>query len=463
MVERVSSTIKEKVRQKAREGISIAAIEILSRLPERGLEAILNKAKEKACEGIRRFHTGTQRELEEKELFMEKFLQMAKNALPRLSPNVRKRLALNMFARVVNASETVRKDFYERKGYLPPFLLVISPTMRCNLNCYGCYAGEYSKKDDLPFEEVDRILTEAKEKLGIHFITISGGEPFIREDIYDIFAKHPDIYFQVYTHGLLIDAEKLAELGNASPAISVEGFREETDKRRGKGHFDKVVAKMQELKEAGVLFGFSATATRENNELIVSDEFIDFYIEQGCSFGWYFNYIPIGRCPSTDLMPTPEQRRYRIQRLHEIRKTKPILVADFWNDGHLVGGCMAGGQKYLHITCKGDVEPCVFVHFAVDNIKNKSLEEILDSPFFKEIRSRQPFSPNHFAPCMIIDNPHILREVVEKCGAYPTHPGAETIIQGEIARYLDSYSQQYHGITDKMWEELFVKKEESAQ
>ncbi|MDZ7836561.1 MAG: SPASM domain-containing protein [Actinomycetota bacterium] len=43
---------------------------------------------------------------------------------------------------------------------------------------------------------------------------------------------------------------------------------------------------------------------------------------------------------------------------------------------------MAGGKNYLHVNVNGDVEPCVFVHFAADNIKEKSLEEVLTSDFF---------------------------------------------------------------------------------
>ena len=81
---------------------------------------------------------------------------------------------------------------------------MISPTMRCNLNCYGCYAWEYDKGEELETDLVHRILNEARE-MGIYFITVSGGEPFIRRDLLDIFAAHDDLYFQVYTNGTFID------------------------------------------------------------------------------------------------------------------------------------------------------------------------------------------------------------------------------------------------------------------
>jgi MoaA/NifB/PqqE/SkfB family radical SAM enzyme len=149
--------------------------------------------------------------------------------------------------------------------------------MRCNLN-FGCYLS-YSKKETI-HPLIHRLLFEAKE-MGIFFITVSGGEPFIREDLLDIFAAHNDVYFQVYTNGTLIDervAKTLSRMGNVLPALSVEGWEKETDDRRGPGTFRKILAAMDRLRQARVFFGFSATATRQNNERISSDEFVKFWI-----------------------------------------------------------------------------------------------------------------------------------------------------------------------------------------
>ncbi len=346
-----------------------------------------------------------------------------------------------------------REQFLSRYGIEPPFLLVISPTMRCNLDCYGCYASQYEKNQELSTEEIHRILREAKA-IGVFFITLSGGEPFIRPDLLDIFAAHDDMYFQVYTNGTFIDrtlARILARLGNVLPAISVEGFEEETDARRGPGHFQRVLSAMKNLREEGVLFGFSATATRQNSELIISDELVNFYASRGCFIGWFFNYMPIGKGPTMDLMPTPQQRIHRRRRLVELRRKTPMILADFWNDGPLVGGCIAG-DRYLHINSRGEVEPCVFVHFAVDNIRQKSLTEVLNSDYFRAIRKRQPYSRNYYRPCMIIDHPLILREVVRQVGAHPTHEDAETVL-GPLAPALDRYAEVFGKMADDLWQE----------
>jgi len=386
-----------------------------------------------------------------------KMFDVMRKKFPQLSRYVREK-AVDVFlikAEIEGAKK--RAALKEKLGYWAPFLFVVSPTMRCNLRCYGCYAGEYTKESDLPWELLDRVMREAKD-IGIHFVVISGGEPFIYPHIWDLLEKHNDIFFQMYTNGTMIDkaaAKRIAELGNLLPCISVEGFEEETDKRRGKGHFKRVMAAMDALAEEGALFGYSATATRENNELVSSDEFVDFYQNKGCFIGWYFNYIPIGKSPVLDLMPTPKQRIERRKRLAQLRKEVDLLIADFWCDGTLCGGCIAGGRHYFHINNRGDVEPCVFCHFACDNIRDKSLVEIIDSPFFRSFRRRQPYVTNLLRPCAIIDNPHVLREAVRENNAHPTHPGAEQVIT-DFAPFLDKYAEEYGKLADEEWEKNYL-------
>jgi len=382
-----------------------------------------------------------------------------------LSVNAKKKLINNFF---VNAS-IIRKDIQSRikqkEGWKPPFLFVVDVTDRCNLHCEGCWAGTYVKEPDMSYELLDRLLIESKQ-LGMYFVTFTGGEPFIRKDIFKLFEKHNDMFFQIYTNGTLITSEvakRLAELGNVVPAISVEGFEKEIDARRGKGVYKKIIEAMDNLKKEGVLFGFSAMITKYNSELVSSEEFIDFYINKGCCFGWYFQYVPIGRNPNLDLMSTPEQRDELRKRVLKIRHSKPIFIGDFWNDGPFVKGCIAAareGTGYFHIANNGDVEPCVFAHFAVDNIKDKSLKQVINSDFFKAIRKIQPYCENKnlLSPCMIIDHPQVLRSVCKSCGARATQPGGEALIKDEkIVKFLDEYSKECKKITDPLWEKEYTQ------
>ena len=212
---------------------------------------------------------------------------------------------------------------------------------------------------------------------------------------------------------------------------------------------------MDELHSLGGLYGFSATATRENNELIVSDEFVDFFEKKECFVGWYFNYMPIGRSPAIDLMPTPQQRHFRGERIRSLRKTRQLPIVDFWMDGTVAGSqghaCLAGGRGYFHVTASGHVDPCVFVQYHTDSIMDKKVIDILRSPLFTTIRKRQEEYTNLLRPCMVIDRPQVLRDVVASTGAVPSQGGGwETVTT--LGPLLDEYAREYEKIATPLWD-----------
>jgi len=166
--------------------------------------------------------------------------------------------------------------------------------------------------------------------------------------------------------------------------------------------------------------------------------------------------------PPSPIYDTPEQRNRLRHAVNRTRSTKPIFIGDFWNDGPYVGGCIAGRQ-YLHINNKGDVEPCAFVHFAVDNIRDKTLKEIMESPFFRAFRERQnavdaprAHNANMLTPCCVIDQPWVLREIVKEHRAHPTD-GSGDLLRGPLARALDEYSKKIHRIYDPIWEKDYTR------
>ena len=373
-----------------------------------------------------------------------------------LHPNQRDKWITNLAVNHLLSGTNKRKAWKEREGYYPPSTVVISPTMRCNLSCYGCYAGDYEKSLELSREEVDSVLCQMKE-MGVYFAVISGGEPFFKEDIFDIFARHSDMAFLVFTHGGLIDeriVERLISVGNVMPAFSLEGFERETDERRGPGHFRKVMRAMDLLREAGLSFCGSFTQTSKNTDIITSEAYLDMLIEKGCFALWLFSYVPVGRNPDISLMPTPEQRDLMRRRTADFRATKPLVMVDFWNDGPIISGCIAGGRKYFHVNANGDIEPCVFCHIAVDNIRRTTIREALKSPLFQRIRQRQGEHENLLRPCMLIDHPEVGREMFDSTGAYATHDGAAEIFTG-LAESMDDYAGRYARIADQAWEKEF--------
>lgn len=149
-------------------------------------------------------------------------------------------------------------------------------------------------------------------------------------------------------------------------------------------------------------------------------------------------------------MPSPAQREQMYDRIRACRRSKPLFLIDFQNDGEYVGGCIAGGRRYLHINANGDVDPCVFVHYSDSNIREKSLLDCLRSPMFMAYHDGQPFNENHLKPCPMLENPEKLREMVAKTGA------ASTDLQSpETAEHLcakcDGYAAAWDGTARRLW------------
>lgn len=379
--------------------------------------------------------------------------RLVKKAYTEWDPHVRKKLFESLICNAALIGNSAIKVTSKKHGVNVPWTILMDPTSACNLKCTGCWAAEYGHQMSMDFETLDRIITEGRE-LGIYMYIFSGGEPLVRKkDIIRLCEKHPDCYFLAFTNGTLIDeafADEMLRVGNFAPAISVEGYEEETDMRRGKGTFQAVMKAMEILKRKRLLFGMSTCYHRKNVDVVGSSEYMDFMIDKGAAFVWYFTYMPVGNDAVPDLMVTSEQRKFMYEQVRMFRKTKPIFAMDFWNDGEYVRGCIAGGRYYFHINANGDVEPCAFIHYSTVNIKNVSLLEALKSPLFKAYQQRQPFNKNHLRPCPLLDNPHSLKEVVYTSQAYSTDMLKPENVE-ELTGKCTHTAEKWGVVADKIW------------
>lgn len=340
-----------------------------------------------------------------------------------IDSGIRKAFFHNIIFNSTLLAKSKHDKYREQYNCNIPWAILMDPTSACNLNCIGCWAAQYGSKLSMNFNTLDRIIRQGKE-LGVYFYAYSGGEPLIRKkDIIKLCEKHRDCMFTAFTNGTLIDeefADEMLRVKNFIPGISIEGFEEETDSRRGEGTYKAVIRAMEILKRKKLAFGVSCCYTRKNAEIIGSEEFIDDIISKGAKFAWFFTYIPVGADAVPELMVTAEQREFMYRQIRKFRKTKPLFTMDFWNDGEYVEGCIAGGRRYMHINAGGDIEPCAFIHYSDSNIYEKTLLEALQSPLFMQYHNQQPFNSNHLRPCPLLDNPECLVKVVEAAGAKST-------------------------------------------
>ncbi len=237
---------------------------------------------------------------------------------------------------------------------------------------------------------------------------------------------------------------------------------------------------MDNLRETGVMFGISVTPCSHNADLLLSDKFLDFFFkEKGAFYGWYFQYMPIGRKPSMELMVTPEQRVKMYRTIWKKVVEDRLFIGDFWNSGTASDGCMAAGRGggYFYIMWDGTITPCVFIPFADNGYNNiyevykrgETLTDVIKSPFFSAIRKwhssywlDQPKEKcgNLLAPCIIRDNSDVFYKIVKAVGARHIDEGAKTYLSFIEQGHMPEYNIKYRRLTDPIWEQEYLQRSE---
>ena len=385
-----------------------------------------------------------------------KWMKFIDQIIDETNPQFAKMTLLNLgYEAFLRGTKTIRAN-REKYNCNIPWLILFDPTSACNMHCEGCWSGTYGHKNNLSFEDMDKIITQGKE-LGVYLYLMTGGEPMVRKkDILKLMEKHHDCYFAAFSNSTLIDEDlvkEIARLGNMTFFLSIEGTPDTNDARRGEGHYAAVMKAMDLLHEYGILFGTSICYTKANIDAVTSDDFFHLLEEKGAKFGFYFHYMPTGQNAVPSLLPTPEQREYMINRIRYIRYAEcPIQFypMDFQNDGEYVGGCIAGGRNYFHINASGDAEPCVFIHYSNTNIHDNSILEMLQSPLFMAYHEGPPFNRNHLRPCPMLENPKLLREMVKETGAHQTNEEAPESAE-ELCEKCDDYAKNWAPVADRIW------------
>jgi len=298
----------------------------------------------------------------------------------------------------------------------------LSPTMRCNLECRGCYARFHCRDEEMPLEVICSTVTSAEEH-GVFLFVVTGGEPYMLPELLDLYAAHPRSLFLTVSNGTLIDdvtARRVASCRNVLPMISIEGDEAQTDDRRGAGVYRQVAACMKRLQREGVLFGFSSMVARANAETLTGDAFVAEMVGRGCSVGFYNDLIPLVEDDFGQL-PSPQQRELFRERLAALRRRYPILLVHLPEDEYdSEGRCMAVSGGGMHINARGLAEPCPFAHFARENVCSGGFDAALRSPFLAAIRSHPTVLTHGEVGCALVHNAKTLEGIAAGAGAGPT-------------------------------------------
>jgi len=310
-----------------------------------------------------------------------------------------------------------RRARLEKKGLHVPAFMICSITGRCNLRCKGCYAHREfgGVPDELTAGRWLSLWQEARD-LGVSFVLVAGGEPFVRQDVIDAIRDVPEIIFPVFTNGLLLKDETLAQvrgINNLVPVISLEGFQHETDDRRGEGVYRRLEETIGRLAANKSFFGVSLTVTEANASIVTSDEFISEVVAAGCRLFFFVEYVPVQEGTENLVLSFPVRSALR-RRVVELREKYSALFVAFPGDEEEMGGCLAAGRGFVHINPAGNLEPCPFAPYSDANVRDVSLAEALRSRFLDEVRARHTLLNEGASGCALWENRELVRHLLSQ-------------------------------------------------
>lgn len=285
-------------------------------------------------------------------------------------------------------------------------------TERCNFRCAHCYQETYAG-EELPFDGLTRILdqflnlvSEIEEgngkRLRAH-INVTGGEPFVRSDFFDLlerFRRHRDAFrFGILTNGSLIDsraARRLKELSPQYVQVSIDGVEDTNDRIRVKNAYGLAVSAVRNLVGEGIPTQISFTAQRLNlGEFpAVSRLARDLKVRQI----WADRLIPCGQGAAfAGQMFSPEETRAFFESMYQARveaqnSAGNTVISLRRALQFLVGGgapyrCAAGGNL-VAVQPNGDVYPCRRMPIRVGNLTENTLSDLyFGNDLFRRLRS----------------------------------------------------------------------------
>jgi MoaA/NifB/PqqE/SkfB family radical SAM enzyme len=321
----------------------------------------------------------------------------------------------------------------KRIGEPFPSVIAVSPTMRCNYNCMGCYSHNRPTDDELTKKELDNLFFEAV-KLGIYAVVLTGGEPLMRSDMIDLIENHRRLLFVLITNGALVKPEtagRIARSSNVITLVSIEGQPHHTEERRGEGSHATALRTLTLLKENRACFGFATTVTTSNCMYVTGDDFIDEMTRLGCSVGYLVEYVPCGPKARPEWVPAGAMREEIRRRVLNLRKQKPLILVHFPDDEYGCDNrCSSAGIVSFHINSQGEIEPCPFVSISRENIRQGGLITAFKSAFLNEIRKHPEFLQRKNYACALFEHQDAIKSLASGQSVVQAVCREETIIEG---------------------------------
>lgn len=366
------------------------------------------------------------------------------------TPRLLWKFAYNFGLRNVRNMSAFSRRMKEGKPFFPAFMM-ISVTEACNLACSGCWVSKGGKKS-LTTEQLDGIISQAKSQ-GSYFFGILGGEPLMYRGLFDVLAKHPDCYFQLFTNATLITpklAETMKRLGNVTPLISIEGLREESDRRRGSDDvYERTLNGLRTCRKAKLIFGVAASICKSNFDELVSRQHLENMAHEGAAFLWYYIYRPVGADAHPEKALSKEQIRQLRQFIVEQRRNAPLIIIDvYWGaDGKAL--CPAATGMSHHVSPSGFVEFCPPLQMAVEQLDARASNLVSicnNSRFLADLRQ---MTASTSRGCILLEDPEKLADFLVEHHAIDTTSRATFLEELRKMRPVVGHDMRDEAIAEK--------------
>ena len=288
-------------------------------------------------------------------------------------------------------------------------------TKRCNLNCDHCYLDANFRggfrTDELSTDECRRVIDQIAEVNPNAFLILTGGEPLLRPDIYDLIRHAAEKKFMVVlgTNGTLINkinAEKIKAAGAHGVGISIDSMdaAKHNTFRGVPLAWERSMEAFDVLNEVGVDFLVQMSVSDMNYREI--PDVVAFAEKAGAiAFNLYF-LICTGRGQgNTDISNTAYEKALKLLYEQQMNYKGRLMINSkcapqykrvvYENDPDSVytrtysGGCPAG-THYSRISPEGNLTPCPFIEETVGNLKISSFKDLWqNAPLMAQLRNRK--------------------------------------------------------------------------
>lgn len=349
-------------------------------------------------------------------------ISVAKSML-RVAGQANKRLLWIFFRNFISRNIKGMARFERRMAKGEPFFpafVMISLTNECNLSCSGCWVAQTIPPKRLSLKQLDGIIESGKRN-GSYFFGILGGEPLLYPGLFEIFEKHKDCYFQLFTNGIGLNediASRIKKVGNVTPLISIEGLEKESDNRRNDNDvFRRTLAGLENCVKEGIITGAAASICKSNFNELVSRDYLEFLASKKVAYMWYYMYRPAGADPKPENALSEEQVLKLREFLVDQRRDSPIMIIETYWDADGKALCPGAMGMSHHIGPSGAVEFCPPLQLAKEfiNDEGSNLESIFNnSAFLAYLREE---IPKISRGCILLENPELLKKIAIEQGA----------------------------------------------